>query len=332
MKIQQNIDLKLFNSFQTQAVAKLFCRPKSEDELIEAIQRYPHEKKLILGEGCNLFFTHDFDGLVIKPEIMGIETLQEDAQNIEIEVGAGENWDHLVEICTRKGYSGLERLSYIPSSVGATPVQNIGAYGAEAKDRIVAVKTVDMTTGECKTFPAADCGFAYRNSLFKQTQRYAVSSVVFKLNKTFRYENKYAEVAQELQSIASPTPQQVREAVIKIRQRKLPDFRQTPNAGSFFKNPILTKVEKEALEKVLPQATFYELDSSHFKTSAAYLIESAGLKGSRQGMVGICEKHALIVVNYGTHDGAAILKFAQHVQREVKRVFNIVLEPEVRIY
>lgn len=332
MNIQHNIQLQPYNSFKTSATAKYFAQPQSVEELQQILSEYKNEKKLILGSGCNLFFTRDFDGIIIKPEISGIEILAEGEDWVEIEAGAAEDWDTFVAFCVSRGYSGIENLSLIPGSVGAAPVQNIGAYGAEVKDVISHVKTVEIDSGKSTVFPNAACDFSYRNSIFKKTQQYVITSVVFRLKKSFAHIEKYADLNKELQNNPNPSLADVREAVIRVRTRKLPDHIALPNAGSFFKNPILSASEKEQLLTLLPDAPIYNTGNDSFKTSAAYLIENAGYKGKRKGNVGVYERHALIVVNYGTDSGAEILGFVRDIQQEVQQKFNIGLEPEVWIF
>lgn len=332
MIIKHNVQLKPYNSFRTKALAKLFCEPSTLDELIEVIRTHPHEKKLILGGGFNLFFTRDFDGLVIRPAMEQVKTVANDEQQVEIEVGAGMEWDTLVERCVGRGYAGLENLSLIPSTVGACPVQNIGAYGAEVSEVITRVKALNLESGKMEIFSNEECQFGYRESLFKRHPHYAIATVTFRLNKSFAYQEKYADLNRELEGITNPTLAQVREAVIRTRTRKLPDYRILPNAGSFFKNPILTREEKEELLKILPDVPIYDMGGDRFKTSAAYLIEKAGYKGQRRGQVGIYEHHSLVLVNHGTEEGQEIVAFAREIQREVKKRFRIMLEPEVQAY
>ncbi|MDD4778885.1 MAG: UDP-N-acetylmuramate dehydrogenase, partial [Fermentimonas sp.] len=249
MNIQRDIQLQNYNSFRTKALAKLFCEPSTVDELSEVIRSFPDERKLILGGGYNLFFTEDFNGLVIKPGMKEINLVYENNNYVEVEAGAAVEWDKLVEDSVSKGLSGLENLSLIPSSVGASPIQNIGAYGSEVRDTIVRVKTVDKQTGEIREFSNAECEFGYRDSIFKRTCRYIITSVVFRLSRSFSYKEKYIDVSRELKDISTPTISQVRNAVVSIRKRKLPDTEKLPNAGSFFKNPILTNEEKAELLK-----------------------------------------------------------------------------------
>lgn len=314
------------------AIAKMFCKPQSREELTEVIRTYPNEKKLILGAGYNLFFTKDFDGLIIKPDMKDIKLISENEDFVEIEAGAAIEWDKFVSECVKRGYSGIENLSLIPSSVGASPVQNIGAYGTEVKDTIVLVKTVNIETGELKEFTNEECEFGYRDSIFKRTCRYIITSVVFRLSKSFKYKDKYIDLSRELEGNESPSLSQVRDAIVKIRTSKLPDPAILPNAGSFFKNPVLTIEEKDALLIKLIDAPIYNIGENSFKTSAAFLIEKAGFKGIRRGMVGTYKNHSLVIVNYGTNNGKEIADFASEIQGEVLKQFDIKLEPEVWIY
>lgn len=329
--MQHNISLKPYNSFRTEVIASLFCELQTTNELMEVLHEYPNQQKLILGRGCNIFFTKNYDGLVIKPAMKGIEVLQDNGETVLLEVQAGEDWDEFVQYCVEHNLAGLENLSLIPGNVGASPFQNIGAYGSEVKDCIEKVKTINIETLERETFSKDECKFGYRNSIFKQTRKYIITSVVFRLNKHFVYNDRYADVRAELHDNPSPSLSQVREAIIRIRTRKLPDPKVLPNAGSFFKNPILTFEEKENLQLVLPDAPVFTFGESHFKTSAAYLIDQAGWKGKRIGNVGISDKHALIVVNYGTDKGSDIVDFMHEVQRTVQEKVGIFLEPEVQI-
>ena len=333
MNIQHNIQLQPYNSFRTKALANLFAQPKTVEELRQILSEHKTGKKLILGHGYNLFFTKDFDGLIIKPEIYGINILEENADWVEMEAGASEDWDTFVEFCVSHGYAGVENLSLIPGTVGAAPIQNIGAYGAEVSDVITCVKTVDIENGTVKEFSNAACDFSYRNSIFKQTtQRYVITSVVFRLQKSFSYVEKYVDLSRELENNPNPSLSDVREAVINVRTRKLPDPAALPNAGSFFKNPILSESEKEKLLTLLPDAPVYNAGNGCFKTSAAYLIEKAGYKGKRKGDVGTYDHHALIVVNYGTENGREITDFIQEIRHEVQNKYTIKLEPEVWIF
>lgn len=334
MDDHQNFQLKDYNSFKTEALAKIFCKPQSVSELRECLAKYPNEKKLIIGEGCNLFFTENFDGLVINLDIKGIrEVSDEEDEDVFMEVMASEDWDDFVEYCVSKGFSGLENLSYIPGTVGASPVQNIGAYGAEVKDSIKEVVAIDVNTGEAVSFSNLECEFSYRDSIFKHTDRYIIVSVVFHLKKTFAYEPKYVDLNKELENIENPTIQDVRDAVITIRKRKLPDHKELPNCGSFFKNPYITKEKAIKIRETCPDLPIYHLHGNDglVKTSAAFLIDRAGYRGKKIGNIGTYPNQALIIVNYGSSDGNEIVSFMHEVKSAVQEKFGIDLEPEVRI-
>lgn len=332
---QTNVQLKPYNSFQTEAKAKLFCEPQSIAELKECINNYPDEKKLIIGGGCNLFFTKDFDGLVIKPNMLGLREIsdeEEEDEDVFIEAKASEDWDNFVEYCVNKGYAGLENLSLIPGTVGASPVQNIGAYGAEVKDCIREVIALDMNTNEVISFSNNECGFSYRDSIFKKTNRYIITSVIFQLKRTFTYIPKYTDLNKELEETKNPNIKDVREAIIRIRERKLPDHKVLPNCGSFFKNPYISQEKTDKLLATYPDLPVYPQPDGQIKTSAAFLIDRAGYKGKREGNIGTYPKQALIIVNYGTTDGNEIIKFSEEIQLAVKNKFGIDLTPEVRVF
>lgn len=332
MNIQHNIELKPYNSFRTKAKAKLFSEPKTVEELCQVVKQYTNEKILILGNGYNLFFTKDYNGLVIHPLMKGINVCYENEKVVDIEANAAENWDDFVAYCVANNYAGVENLSLIPSSVGAVPVQNIGAYGTEVKEVITRVKTVNIESGKQKEFTNEMCEFGYRDSVFKRTGKHIITSVIFRLQKEFIYKPKYKDVVSELAGIEAPTMADVRNAVVNIRTRKLPDYDILPNAGSFFKNPFLTNDEKESLLRLLPDATIHKVNESCFKTSAAFLIDRAGFRNKRNKMVGTYKNHSLIIVNYGTEEGKEIVDFMKEVQKSVYSHFKIWLEPEVRIY
>lgn len=335
MEYKENVQLKPYNSFQTEAFAKTFCEPMNVAQIRECLKEYPNEKKLIIGGGCNIFFTQNFDGLVIKPVLKGIREFSDDeyeGDDIYIEAMASEDWDEFVEYCVDKGYSGIENLSFIPGTIGASPVQNIGAYGAEVKDCIREVVALDMKTLEVVSFSNHECEFAYRDSIFKRTQQYIILSVVFHLKRSFRYEPKYTDLNKELEDIENPTIRDVRNAVIRIRERKLPNHKVLPNCGSFFKNPYISKEKAEELKVSYPDLPLYPQANDLLKTSAAYLIDRAGYKGKREGNIGTYQNQALIIVNYNSTEGSDIVQFSNHIQNIVQEKFGITLEPEVRIY
>jgi len=335
MDYYRQYQLKNFNSFKTEALAKIFCQPKSVKELQQCLADYPNEKKLIIGGGCNLFFTKDFDGVVIHPEIKGLREVsdeEEEDEDIFLEVNASEDWDELVAYCVERGFAGIENLSLIPGTVGAAPIQNIGAYGAEVKDVIREVVAINMETNEVVSFANNECEFGYRDSIFKRNNKYFIISVVFHLKRTFVYIPRYFDLNKELDDIPEPTIEDVRKAVISVRQRKLPDEKILPNAGSFFKNPYITRDHADIIIGDYPDLPAYPQKDGLLKTSAAFLIDKAGYKGKRIGNIGTYPNQPLIIVNYGSVNGNDIVRFMQEIQKVVKDEFNIELEPEVRIY
>ncbi|MDR1810053.1 MAG: UDP-N-acetylmuramate dehydrogenase [Prevotella sp.] len=330
---QENVQLKPYNAFQTEAYAKLFCEPASIRELKDCIDAHREEKKLIIGGGCNMFFTQDFDGLVIKPNLKGLHEISgEDDDDVFIEAMASEDWDGFVAHCVERGFSGVENLSLIPGTVGAAPVQNIGAYGAEVKDCIREVIVLDMEANEVLSFSNKECEFSYRDSIFKRTGKFIVLSVIFHLQKSYTYSPKYFDLNKELENLEAPDIQDVREAVIRIRRRKLPDHIELPNCGSFFKNPYISEEKSRQLLDGYPDLPVYPQKDGQIKTSAAFLIDRAGYRGKKEGNVGTYPNQALIIVNYGTADGNEILAFARKIQSAVKARFDIELEPEVWIF
>lgn len=332
MDDQKHIQLKPYNAFKTEAYANIFCEPESISELKDYLIKYAGDKKLIIGGGCNLFFTKDFDGVVIKPRLTGLrEVSDEEDDDVYIEVMASEDWDEFVNYCVERGYSGLENLSLIPGTVGASPIQNIGAYGVEVKDCIREVVALDINTGEAISFSNVECEFGYRDSIFKRSSKYVVVSVVFHLKRSFTYVQKYFDLNKELEDIETPTIKDVRDAVIRIRERKLPDHKVIPNCGSFFKNPYITQTQVDELLVKYPELPVYPQKDGLFKTSAAFLIDKAGYRGKRIGNIGTYQNQALIVVNYGATDGNEIVSFITEIQSAVNKEFNIKLEPEVKI-
>jgi UDP-N-acetylmuramate dehydrogenase len=333
MIYHRHFQLKKYNAFQTEAFAKLFCEPETIEELRQAILDYPEEQKLVLGAGCNLFFTQDFDGLVIRPNLRGMREMpDQEHDSVMVEVMASEDWDSFVAHCVENGYAGLENLSFIPGSVGAAPIQNIGAYGAEVKDCILEVIALDIHTGESFSFSNHECEFSYRDSIFKRTRKYIVISVVFRLKKSFHYVEKYADLNKELAEVEQPSLSDVREAVIRVRKRKLPDHLELPNCGSFFKNPYISAEIAERIKSEYENLPLYPVEGGLLKTSAAFLIDRAGFRGVREGNVGTYPNQALIIVNYGTADGNEIVRFMNRIRDAVNTKFEILLEPEVWMF
>ena len=330
---QKNIDLTTFNTLALPAKAARYQRITAPEQLTEASLN--KEKRFILGSGSNLVLTQDFAGLILHMAIPGKRRLKEDADAWYIEAGAGENWHDFVQWTLQQGWPGLENLSLIPGTVGAAPIQNIGAYGLEVAERFHTLTAWDFEKRQFLTVDRSTCNFAYRDSLFKQqgwhlSGRMAITSVVFQLPKKWLANSRYADVAQELaaQNIAAPTPQDIAQAIITVRQRKLPDPAITPNAGSFFHNPLVDRSLAEQLGAAHPTLPRYPQPDGRVKLAAGWLIEQAGWKGKSLGPVGMYEKQALVLVNHGGANGADVKRTMAAVQAAVQQKFGVALTPE----
>lgn len=337
-QIIQNKDLKKYNSFAISAQAKLFTFFKSEKELLSILEELEelNEPMLLLGGGSNMLFTKDFEGIVLKNEIKGIQILSEDADTVLIKCGAGEVWHEFVLYCVGKGWAGLENLSLIPGTVGASPIQNIGAYGVEVKDTIESVECIDIETKTKKRFSNSECIFGYRESIFKKIYkgRYIITQVAFRLKKQPKVNTSYGAIQQVLdeKGITSPTIRDVSNAVIEIRKSKLPNPAQLGNAGSFFKNPEIPSKDFDALKTKFPDIVFFPgTKPDTIKVPAGWLIEKAGWKGKSIGNVGVHRLQALVLVNYGGASGQEIVDLSLEVRKSVKELFGIELEPEVNM-
>jgi UDP-N-acetylmuramate dehydrogenase len=337
MQILSNYSLKKYHTFATNVYAKYFTEINSVAQFKE-LQKEPLYKNnplLFLGGGSNLLFTKNYEGLVIKNNISGIEIVKQDENHVWVRAAAGENWHRFVLWCVNHNYGGVENLSLIPGCVGASPMQNIGAYGVEIKDVCEEVNAVDVQTGEEKTFTNADCKFGYRESIFKHVYKnnYLITSVVFKLNKKPVFNTSYGAIDQELKSMgATPSVKAISDAVIHIRSSKLPDPAKIGNAGSFFKNPEVSSQKHNELKQQYPNLVAYALDNGNYKLAAGWLIEQCGFKGKRFGDAGVHVNQALVLVNYGTATGSEIYNLSQQVLDAVKNTYGVTLEREVNIY
>jgi UDP-N-acetylmuramate dehydrogenase len=332
VQIQQNVSLKRFNTFHVEAYAAYFAVLKRKEELLTLSQdaKFRTLPKFVLGGGSNILLTKNFNGLVIKLDNHGIRTLKETDEYIWLEVKAAEHWNAFVRYCIEHNYAGVENLVLIPGTVGAAVVQNAGAYGMETANTLESVETIHIKTGHIKTFSAKECLFEYRSSFFKtKDNSFIVTQAVFKLFKRPHFNVEYAPLRQALKG-KSLTLQTIAQAIINIRKEKLPDYRKFGNAGSFFKNPIVSFDEFDKLLKKYPNIPHWKHDH-HVKLAAAWLIEQCGWKGRRIGDVGVYEKHALVLLNYGNATGEAIQKFANDIIQSVFEKFNVRLEPEVII-
>ncbi len=336
MEIISHYPLKGLNTFGITAFAKEFVEVQSVNELAEVLRENQNKSLFILGGGSNMLLTKDIDALVIHIGLEGKEVVWEDGEHVHVKAMAGENWHEFVLYCMDKGYGGLENLSLIPGNVGTTPIQNIGAYGIEIKDIFVSCEAMEIATQQMRTFTKEECGFAYRESIFKGAlkDKYVITSVTFRLTKTHHTINtSYGDIAAELtrQGITVPTIKDVSNAVTAIRQSKLPDPKELGNSGSFFKNPIITAEEFEKVYILHPQMPHYTVSDTHVKVPAGWLIEQSGLKGKRFGDAGVHAKQALVLVNYGNATGQELLALSKKIQETVFDTFGIRIEAEVNI-
>ena len=343
--MKTNVNLKPYNSFGFDTVAKQFAEINQTSDLQTLIKSGELQKRkfLILSGGNNILFQKDvFDGLVVYINTKGIEILREDGNEIIVRAQAGEDWPDFVRFCVGKGWHGLENLAHIPGKVGAAPVQNIGAYGMELKDSFLRCEALDLATGETKVFTKKDCRFGYRESVFKNELKglYVITSVDFLLKKNAPLHLEYGNIKAYLEQngIESPTLQQLHDAICAIRDAKLPDVKQIGSAGSFFKNPVIERTQFEALQKEYPTMPHYDEPNGKVKVPAGWLIEHSGpstgsgtasWKGWRDEHVGVYEKQALVLVHYGGGKGQDIVELAQRIQDSVEAKFGIKISPEV---
>ena len=336
MQIQNNFSLKKYNTFGIEAKAKQFVAVQSVDELKTVLIEHKLETKFVLGGGSNMLLTQDIDALVIHIDLNGKKIVTEDDDFVWVESMAGENWHEFVLWTISQNFGGLENMSLIPGNVGTTPVQNIGAYGTEIKDTLVSCEVMTIATQEIKTFTKEACRFGYRESVFKHEvkDQFIITSVVFKLTKRNHKINiSYGDITKELekQSVTTPTLTAVSNAVIAIRQSKLPDPKVLGNSGSFFKNPIILKSEYEKIHALHPEMPHYVISETHVKVPAGWLIEKTGFKGKRFGDAGIHKNQALVLVNYGNATGQEILNVSKDIQATVLKEFGIAIEAEVNV-
>jgi UDP-N-acetylmuramate dehydrogenase len=338
IQIEENINLKPFNTFGIAVNARYFSKVSTLEELLELTQTpiFKNEKRIILGGGSNILFTSDFDGLVIKTDFKGIEVIDESDEVVIIRVQSGELWHDLVLHCVNRQWGGIENLSLIPGTVGASPIQNIGAYGVELKDVLKEVEGIDLTNGEKLTFNNSECAFGYRDSIFKHQlkEKIFISSITLSLTKkNHLYNTTYGAIADTLKAmnVHEVNIQSISDAVIQIRKNKLPDPTLLGNAGSFFKNPVISFTHYQSLQKTFPTIPGYHSVNQEVKVPAGWLIEQCGWKGKRINHVGVHAQQALVIVNYGNANGKEIFDLAQQIISSVKQKFYITLTPEVNI-
>ena len=336
MQIHNNFSLKKYNTFGIEAKAKQFVAVHSTDELKSILENHASDKKFILGGGSNMLLTQDRDALVIHVDLKGKKIIKEDDDFVWVESQAGENWHEFVLWTINQNFGGLENMSLIPGNVGTTPVQNIGAYGTEIIDTFVSCEAMNILSQEMKSFTKEECNFGYRESIFKQEakDKYVITSVVFKLTKrNHKINTSYGDITKELekQNVTTPTLKDVSNAVIAIRQSKLPDPKELGNSGSFFKNPIISKELFEKVRQKFPEVKFFEVSPTEVKVPAGWLIEHSGLKGYRKDDAGVHKNQALVLVNYGNATGQDILNLSKYVQKTVFDKYGIKIEAEVNV-
>jgi UDP-N-acetylmuramate dehydrogenase len=347
MQIQKNISLKQYNTFGIDVSAAAFAVFKSIDEAGELIefnkQQIANSKQpiFILGGGSNILFTQNFNGLILKNEISGIEKIKEDDEHVYIKAGAGVNWHQLVIHCIENNLAGLENLSLIPGNVGASPMQNIGAYGVEIKDIFYQLDALHINENKLVIFNAGDCEFGYRESVFKRKYKneFIIASVTYRLNKQPVFNTSYGAIEQELEKmgVKELSIKAISQAVINIRSSKLPNPAEIGNAGSFFKNPEIDKTQYLQLKEKYPSIVGYDLANGNVKLAAGWLIEQCGPQGSvswkgyREGDAGCHSKQALVLVNYGSATGEEIFTLSDKIIKSVKEKFDVLLEREVNI-
>jgi len=333
---KSKISLKDFNSFGVDVNSTDFNIANSEKDVINVLKKTNFKSPIILGGGTNVLFKTNIEKSILKIQIKGIKVLNETSQHIQISVGAGEVWNNLVDWCVNKDYGGFENLSLIPGNVGSAPIQNIGAYGVELKDTFISCKAICIDTGSLKIFENKECNFSYRSSIFKEDlkNKFIISNVTFKLTKrNHKLNYSYDPLKNYLieNNIHYPSIKDISKSVKKIRSSKLPDPKNLGNCGSFFKNPIINKLEFKKVQKKTENIPYYNISKNEIKIPAAWLIEKCGFKGIKDGNTGTHEKHALIIINRGKASGNEIFNFSQKIKNTVLKKFNILLEEEVNI-
>lgn len=333
--IQHQFSLKDYNSFRIDIKAGLYTAPASIEELAGLMNQYDFRELpyLVIGEGSNLVFKEDFEGLVLNPQMNGFELVEKKDEEVVVRVGAAENWDNWVEHATQNGWFGLENLSLIPGSVGSAPVQNIGAYGVEIKDQFAWLEAWDLQLQKRVRLLEDDCKFGYRTSIFKteSRSRYIITHVAFRLNRQPRMKLDYGTVMEAFQKNGGSSPLDLRNTIINIRKQKLPDPGEYGNAGSFFKNPLVERTIFKCIRVDFPEIPHFYADGNQVKIPAAWLIEQSGWKGKRIGNVGTWPTQPLVIVNYGGATGQEIVDFSEQIRNDVDNKFGIYLDREVNV-
>jgi UDP-N-acetylmuramate dehydrogenase len=327
--------MKDLNSFGLDSQATRFARPGDFESLSSLLEREVNQQQplLVLGEGSNILFMKHFNGLVIQPGMKGIEVIEDDGEELIVRVGASENWDHWVQYATDEGWFGLENLSLIPGSVGSSPIQNIGAYGVELRERFEWLDAWDTQLNQQVRLEKNECRFSYRSSIFKEESkgRYIITHVAFRLSRTPHLQLDYGNVKARFIEANGSTPADLRKVIIAIRRSKLPDPSQFGNAGSFFKNPLVDRTIYKCIRVEFPEVPNYPQEANQVKIPAAWLIEQSGWKARRIGNVGTWPTQPLVIVNYGGATGQEIFDFSEKIVRDVDQMFGITLEREVNV-
>ena len=337
MKVLHNHSILNSNYFKVRAFVREFILIEKEQDYRDLLQKLNFERTpcLIIGDGSNILFTKDFNGTCIKTVLSGITKEKESEEYVWLRIEAGMNWHNLVMKTLDMGLQGLENLSLIPGTVGAAPIQNIGAYGIEISQFIDQVEALDLRSGEIYHLDAIDCKFDYRSSIFKSKykNRFFIKSVTIRLNKKPSYNISYDKISEtlDLLDLTEINARNISDAVIHIRKSKLPDPKKIGNAGSFFKNPIIDRTDYEGLKAEFPDIPVYQIDKSHFKIPAAWLIESCGWKGKRIGDAAVNQNQPLVLVNLGKASGKDIQNLSEKIRKDIAQKYGIELQPEVNI-
>jgi UDP-N-acetylmuramate dehydrogenase len=334
IRFLENYNLQAYNTFGVEVKTKYFfefTELEDLDPFLQLNETWKEEKILLLGEGSNILFLNDFEGLVVHPNIPGVQIINEDRQYVWLEVGSGENWDEFVRYCVDCQFGGIENLAFIPGNVGAAPVQNIGAYGQEVQNVVDCVKGYDLDKREFVEYSNTACEFSYRNSIFKSKfkNRFIITSVVFKLDKFPEFNLGYQKLEKRVIEQGEVNLQNIKQAVIDIRSEKLPDVNVIGSAGSFFKNPIVDIETAKKIEGEHKEMPVFPAGEGKVKLAAGWLIEQCGWKGYREGDLGVHEKQALVIVNYGKASGADIYNLSEKIQESVIEKFGVKLDREV---
>lgn len=335
-EVKEHFDLKEHNTMGVHAKARFFASVTSVNELRQLLLQSDYKviPKLMLGGGSNLLFVNNFEGLVIHLDIKGREVIEENEDDVLLKIGAGENWHQAVVYAVENGWGGIENLSLIPGSMGAAPIQNIGAYGVELEEVFESLEAIDLETGISKTFDKQGCKFGYRDSVFKNELKgkFIITHVTLRLNKAPEVNTKYRALSESLEEkgISDPNIKDISDTVIDIRQSKLPDPAEIGNTGSFFKNPVISKEAFKELQQKYPEIPNYPA-GDEIKIPAAWLIDQCGWKGKQVGDAGVHKVHALVIVNYGNATGEEIIKLAEKIRSSVFEKFGVELIPEVNI-